>query len=263
VARTPFTEKAAAPRQPYAASGVAGTIELVAGRGFEHALEDLEGWERIWVLFWFHQSEGWRSKVLPPRSAKRRGLFSTRAPYRPNPIGLSVVRLETVRGLVLDVRDIDMLDGTPVLDIKPYVPIADAHPNARTGWLGTLAPEGDEPAIPGPADPEPGFLIAWDERARDEAKFLAEEHGVELAPSIERTLSLGPQPHPYRRIRRDGADLLLAIKEWRVRFRVEGRCVTVLSIASGYRPKELAAEPDGANDPLYAHRRFVARFGRS
>src|SRR5882757_88927 len=116
-ARTPFSDRASAPRQPSVAQGVRGTIELVPDARFEHALADLDAWDHIWVIFWFHLNEGWRPKVLPPRSKKRRGVFSTRSPHRPNPIGLSVVELEAIEGLTLKIRNVDLLDGTPVLDI--------------------------------------------------------------------------------------------------------------------------------------------------
>ena len=97
--RTALGSKVEAARQPRAAEGIRGTIELLPGRNFEHALEDLDGWEYIWVVFWFHLNRGWRPKVLPPRSVSgRKGVFSTRSPHRPNPIGLSVVRLERVDG---------------------------------------------------------------------------------------------------------------------------------------------------------------------
>lgn len=251
---SPFRDRASAPRQPAAAVGVAATIELFAGRDFEHALEDLEGWDYLWVIFVFHLNEGWRPKVLPPRSTRRRGVFATRSPYRPNPIGMSAVRLERIDGRVLHVRDIDLLDGTPVLDLKPYVPYTDAIPNARTGWLAPLATsEGGAP----PRDPEPGFDVVFAEPAREQARWLAEEHGVALGEAVAKTLALGPQPHPYRRIRREGDGFRLAIKEWRVRFRVEARSVTVESISTGYRPAQLASD-----DPaLDIHRAFVARFG--
>jgi tRNA-Thr(GGU) m(6)t(6)A37 methyltransferase TsaA len=117
--RSPFAEKAEAPRQAVAegAAGVAGRIEMFPEH--EHALDDLDGFDRIWVLFWFHEAHGSRAKVLPPRSNRKRGVFATRSPHRPNPIGMSAVRLERVDGLVLHVRDLDLIDGTPVLDIKP------------------------------------------------------------------------------------------------------------------------------------------------
>jgi tRNA (adenine37-N6)-methyltransferase len=260
VARTPFADRASAPRQPSASREARGTIELFPGRDFEHALEDLEGWDRLWVVFCFHENPPgvWRPKVLPPRSAgKRRGVFSTRSPHRPNPIGLSVVRLDEVRGLVLHVRDVDMLDGTPVLDLKPYVPYADAFPGARTGWLEPLVV--DVPAGPGAAvDPEPGFAVTWSPLATAQAAWLLEEHGVALAERVNRVLELGPQPHPYRRIKAEGDGFRLAVKDWRVRFRVAGREVTVEAIRSGYRPAELAAP---ATPEVAVQRAFVERFG--
>jgi tRNA-Thr(GGU) m(6)t(6)A37 methyltransferase TsaA len=260
VARTPFADRLSTPRQPYAARGVEGTIDLFPGRDFEHALSDLDGWDYLWVIFWFHLNQGWRPKVLPPRSpGKRRGVFSTRAPHRPNPIGLSVVRLIEVRGLSLRVSDVDMVDGTPILDLKPYVPYADAYPEARTGWLSPLAPlgEGGAPAEPA-QDPEPGFDVVWSELAGAQVAWLREAHGVDLGPPVEAILRLGPQPHPYRRIKREGEGFRLAVKDWRVRFQVEGRRVVVASIGSGYRAAELATSEAPA---VAIQRAFVARFG--
>jgi tRNA (adenine37-N6)-methyltransferase len=259
VVRTPFAERATAPRQPYAARGVKGTIELAAGRDFEHALEDLEGWDYLWVVFWFHLNEGWRPKVLPPRSEKRRGVFSTRSPHRPNPLGISVVRLLGVRGLVIDVSDVDMVDGTPVLDLKPYVPWADAFPGARTGWLSPLAGEEAEIAADParPRDPEPGFEIAWSPLAAAQIAWLRDERGVDLGDRVEAILRLGPQPHPYRRIKQDGESFRLAVKDWRVRFHVEGRRVTVAAVFSGYRPAQLASSSDPA---VALQRAFIERF---
>jgi tRNA-Thr(GGU) m(6)t(6)A37 methyltransferase TsaA len=248
---TPYPDRVSAPRQPD--PDVAGTIELFPRPGFEHAVEDLEGWDYLWVIFLFHLNEGWRPKVLPPRSTVRRGLFATRSPHRPNPIGLSAVRLERVEGLTLHVRGVDMIDGSPVLDVKPYVPYADAFPAARTGWLTPLAPADGAPA----ADPEPGFRVTWSDAAAEQAAYLLREHAIDLQTPVERTLSLGPQPHPYRRIKRDGDALRLAVKDWRVRFRVEGRAVTVLAIATGYRESQLAP---GGDPALAPHRAFAERF---
>ena len=246
VLHTPFTDKQSAPRQPAAARGAEGTLELFAGRDFEHALSDIEGWDFLWVLFVFHDAEGWRPKVLPPRSGRRRGVFATRSPHRPNPIGLSCVELTAVSGLVLHLRGVDMLDGTPVLDVKPYVPYTDAHPAARTGWLEA------------PRDPDAGYVVSFDALARAQLDWLKEEHGVDLEDAILRVLSLGPQPHPYRRIRKDGDGFVLALKEWRARFRIDGRAVEVLRVASGYRPSELAKV--GGDPVLDLHRAFVSRF---
>jgi tRNA-Thr(GGU) m(6)t(6)A37 methyltransferase TsaA len=259
VVRTPFADRVSAPRQPYAAAGVAGTIELFPGHDFEHALEDLEGWDRIWVIFCFHLNApgGWRPKVLPPRSAgQRRGVFATRSPHRPNPIGLSVVRLDAVEGRTLRIRDVDIVDGSPVLDLKPYVPYADAFPDARTGWLEPLAAAPGEAAPAAARDPEPGFAVTWSAEAAAQAAWLR-ARGVRLDEAVNQVLSLGPQPHPYRRIKREGAGFRLAVKDWRVRFRVEGRAVTVDAVGSGYRAAELAAS---AAPEVALQREFVAAF---
>jgi tRNA (adenine37-N6)-methyltransferase len=247
VVRSPFRERAEAPRQASAARDVRGRIELLPGRDFEHALDDLESWPYLWVLFWFHLNEGWRPKVLPPRSEKRRGVFATRSPYRPNPLGLSVVKLEKVDGLVLHVSALDMLDGTPVLDLKPYVAYADALTDADGGWLETGL------------DPQPGFEVDIAAAAVSELAYLRDSWQIELEEPIRRVLALGPQQHPYRRIRRDGSEMVLAVKDFRARFTVEGRRIVVHSIASGYRPRELATNPAPELEP---HRAFVAMTAR-
>lgn len=246
VVHSPFAERRQAPRQPEAARGVRGTIELYPGRNFEHALHDLDGFRHLWVIFWFHLNPGWRPKVLPPRSARRRGVFATRSPHRPNPIGLSVVELVSVDGLTLNVANIDMLDRTPVLDIKPYVPYTDAIADGDHGWLAR------------PSDPIAEFEVVYGLRAEQQLGFLKERFGLELRADIEAVLKLGPEPHPYRRIRRDGDSWLLSLKDWRVRFDVDGRRVTVQSLGSGYRPKQLAL---GEEPALGVHRAFVAEFG--
>jgi tRNA-Thr(GGU) m(6)t(6)A37 methyltransferase TsaA len=244
-------------RQPRAAAGVPARIELLPGRNFEHALLDLDRWELIWVLFWFHLNAGWRPKVLPPRSTSgRKGVFATRAPHRPNPIGMSVVRLERVEGLHLEVRDADMLDGTPVLDLKPYVAYTDAHPAAGNGWLS------DEAVTPAeqPADPVPAYAVHFEPMALQQSQWVQAHTGLALAERIQSTLSLGPSPHPYRRIRRGPQGMHLAVKEWRVRFALTGREVSVLGVDSGFRASQLTGAAD--NEALRPHREFLARWPR-
>lgn len=257
-ARSPFREPAEAPRQPRVAASARGSIELVAGRGYEDALSDVALWEYLWVLFVFDRSKGWRPKVLPPRSAIKRGVFATRAPHRPNPIGMSVVRLEAVEGLVLRVAELDLLDGTPILDLKPYVAWADAIPNAGGGWLDETAPEaGHDVERERPPDPKASYDVEFLPHALERLRFL-EESGALLMQRIREVLALGPEPHAYRRIRRlDDGTYRLAIKDWRITFTTEGRRILVTSIATGYRPRELFADR-GAPE---LHRRFVERFG--
>ena len=258
VIHTPFTERALTPRQPPTARGVSGRIELFPAAGIEHAIMDLDAWSHVWVLFLFHLNASWRPKVLPPRGSRRRGVLATRSPYRPNPIGLSVLELEKIDGLTLHVRNVDMLDGSPLLDIKPYVPYTDAIADAGSGWLED---ETDRASIvmnaPAP-DPRPEYTVRFEQQAREQCAFLATGFDIDLMSPIERALALGPQPHAYRRIRAVPGGLRLAFKEWRAIFRVSGHEISVVSLGTGYRPKELESSKEPALEP---HRAFVARFG--
>jgi len=237
---------------------VPGTVELYPDGRFEHALHDLESFSHVWVLFWFHLNEGWRAKVLPPRSEKRRGVFATRSPYRPNPLGMSVLRLSRIDGLTLHVLDVDLVDGTPVLDIKPYLPYTDAVSGASHGWLSP--DESEKPAQPREAafDPRGEFAVHFSPDALAQLSFLRDGHGLDLAPRIAEVLALGPSPHPYRRIKKDGDGFVLAVREWRARFRAEGTTLTVERLLSGYRPSVLFASDDPA---LAVHREYTTRFG--
>jgi len=244
--RSPLADKFEAARQPRAAAGTPAQIELLPGRNFEFALADLGQWELIWVIFWFHLNPGWRPKVLPPRSTSgRKGVFSTRSPHRPNPIGLSVVRLERIDGLTVHIRDSDILDGTPILDIKPYVAYTDAHPGAGSGWLET-------------ADPLPAFVVQFEPLADEQASWVEANTGLALRERIQSTLALGPEPHPYRRIRNLGEWMQLAVKEWRARFTVAGRDVRVHEIYSGFQAAQLA----NGDETRQPHRDFNTRWPR-
>ena len=256
--RNSLATKVQAARQPRAAGGTEARIELLPGRHFEHALEDLARWELIWVIFWFHQNTGWRPKVLPPRSTTgRKGVFSTRSPHRPNPIGMSVVRLDRVDGLILHIRDADMLDGTPVLDLKPYVAYTDAHPGAGSGWLDDAAAAVGSSQ---PSDPVRAYDVQFEPLAAEQALWIETHGGLAIGERILSTLSLGPEPHPYRRIRRVGDGMQLAVKEWRVRFIVTGRDVRVTRIDSGFRASQLAA--GGGEESMRLHLEFLAKWPR-
>jgi tRNA-Thr(GGU) m(6)t(6)A37 methyltransferase TsaA len=130
---TPFKEPRGTPIQPRAAKGVAGSVTLFPE--YVEGLQDLEGFSHILLIYHFHLSKNFSLKVKPFLDERWRGVFATRAPARPNPIGISLVRLESVQGDRLQVLDVDMVDDTPLLDIKPYVPQFDFAPEARIGWL--------------------------------------------------------------------------------------------------------------------------------
>jgi tRNA-Thr(GGU) m(6)t(6)A37 methyltransferase TsaA len=133
VIHTPFTEKENMPIQPAGAAGVQGTVEVFAE--YRAGLQDLAGFSHIILLYHFHKSKKFNLQIVPFLDTELRGLFATRAPNRPNPIGISVVQLDKIEDGVLHIRNVDMLDNTPLLDIKPYVPEFDAHAEVRIGWL--------------------------------------------------------------------------------------------------------------------------------
>ena len=148
IARSPYKERFGAPRQASVTSetrdgAVAeGALELLPDIPLE-TLRSLEGFDYVWVIYAFHLNDGaeagttrWSPLVRPPRDPEHQhGLFATRAPHRPNPIGLSALRIARIEGRTIHVRGLDLLDGTPVLDLKPYVPYADAFPDAKAGWV--------------------------------------------------------------------------------------------------------------------------------
>jgi len=152
VVRSGYRERFATPRQPTLDQAETAQIHLNAGMNFEQALTDLDGFSHIWVIYWMHLNNGWNPTVIPPRGPKqRRGLFATRGPHRPNSIGLSAVRLTGIKGRILTIEGHDMLDGTPVLDIKPYIPYADNIEDASSGWLaevGLVLPNGASVTTP-------------------------------------------------------------------------------------------------------------------
>lgn len=134
-----FDDPAGTPIQSAFAAESRG--EVVVDERYASALDDVIGFDRLWLLYWCHRAVAWQPRVIPFRDTVPRGLFATRAPSRPNPIGMSVVRLLGVEGRRLDVADVDVVSGTPLLDIKPYVPGFDAFPDAHAGWFETNGSE--------------------------------------------------------------------------------------------------------------------------
>jgi tRNA-Thr(GGU) m(6)t(6)A37 methyltransferase TsaA len=133
IVRTPFATQAGMPIQTVAARGVRGRIELEPA--FAAGLADLDGFTHLHLITHLHRTGAASLRVIPYLDTSERGVFATRSPKRPNPIGLSLVRLVGIEGAVLHVEELDLLDGTPLLDIKPYVPPFDDRPDARYGWF--------------------------------------------------------------------------------------------------------------------------------
>ena len=223
-----------APRQGVF-SGNPGRIELAPGRNVETALRDLDGFERIWLIFVFDRNgDGWRPTAHPPVTApgvSRVGVFASRAPYRPNPIGLSCVRLVGVRGRVVEVDEADLLDGTPVLDIKPYIPAADAFPDARSGWVSS----------------QEVWRVETRPAFEEVAAAVLAAGGPDLVATARMQLAGEPFNTSRKRIARTGADTgTMSLRMFRLDFQVDAaaRTVTLLRARTGYTPDELAAPGD-------------------
>ena len=239
-----------APRQGAFAARGEGAVQLLPGRNFETALRDLDGFERIWIVFVFDRNGGaWRPTARPPVPALGRdrvGLFATRAPYRPNPIGLTCARLVGVRGLRVEVAETDILDGTPVLDLKPYVPAADAFPDARAGWVDAQAPDRRD--------------VAESPLFRAQAAAVLAAGGPDLAATARLQLSLDPFDASRKRVsRRDGAgEGTLALRMFRIDFRADPAtpALQLERIRSAYSPAELADSADPHGDKAL-HRRLA------
>ena len=158
ILRSPYSRRIDAPHQSTVVEGTEtgdfaiATLELADWLD-EKTIQDLRGFDRLWLIFAFHLSEGWKSTVKPPRGGPKRGVLATRSPHRPNSIGLSAVELVKIEGRTLHLRGVDLLDGTPVLDIKPNVPYADAFPDSKAGWIDELDAQLGRYFAPGPRKP--------------------------------------------------------------------------------------------------------------
>jgi tRNA-Thr(GGU) m(6)t(6)A37 methyltransferase TsaA len=217
IVRSPWQEKFGIPRQSGLARDVECSVELDRERIPSEALRGLEGVSHLWLLCWFHAShdDGWRATVRPPRlgGAQRLGVFATRSPHRPNPISLSLVRLLGIEDRRLRLAEADLLDGTPVLDIKPYLPWAEQPEHAHCEW----------------ADAPPPML---------EVRFAPPaEHSIAAHPEPEllrRVIvqSLAHDPRPARQ--RDDPNRIFAVLllDVDIRFRVDAAGVEVLAIAA-------------------------------
>lgn len=250
--RSEAAYKQEVPRQGVFFSGHPGRIELLPGKNFETALRDLDGFERLWVIFQFDRNEGWRPTTRPPvgtTDRERVGTFASRSPYRPNPIGLSCVRLLKIEKLTLSVDEADLLDGTPVFDIKPYIPKADSFSNARAGWA-------DEQA----ADP---WDVHFADTALQQNEFLVSAGGPDLVSFARVQLGNAPMDASRKRVEIHGEKGVLSFRVFRIAFVLDAalKQVRVERFYSGYTAEELASVEDRYNDKEL-HRKFTCAFLR-
>jgi tRNA-Thr(GGU) m(6)t(6)A37 methyltransferase TsaA len=223
IVRSCFTDKFGIPRQPNLVTAARGRLVLLPPYDREEALQGLDGFSHIWLVFVFHDclDAGWRPTVRPPRLGGQRkvGVFASRAPYRPNPIGISAVEYlgaERDRdGLALHLAGIDLLDGTPVLDIKPYIPYADALPTARAGF----------------AQQPPGvdWEIAFSDSAEAQLASADPEGTRQLRALITQILGQDPRPgymdrYPHR------TEFVMQLYDLEVHWQLAGRVARVIAI---------------------------------
>ena len=237
-----------AARQGTVALDSTGRVELDAGQNFEQALQDLKGFSHIWLLFQFHHNNAWKPLVQPPRGRRKVGIFASRAPYRPNSIGMSCVRLLSVAGRTFEVADHDLLDGTPILDIKPYLRYADCFPEATLGWLEEID--------------TPTWSVSFGESALEQVRWL-ESNGVAcLAAFLVQQLSDEPFNRKRKRLRQLGdCEWEIAYRTWRARFTADEtqHTIAIESVASGYSAEELASALDQYSDKAL-HRLYLLQF---
>ena len=247
-----------APRQGRLFAGHPGRIVLNAGCNFEMALRDLEGFERIWVLFQFHENEGWRPTTrppVPPKGKDRVGTFASRSPYRPNPIGLSCVRLLKIEGLTLYVDEADLLNESPIIDIKPYIPMADAFPDAKAGWVEEQ--DGER------------WIVETSETFAAQNKWICENSSFDLMSFADVQLGRGgfgegALDGTRRRLVIDEKKStgVLAYRTFRIDFNYNDdvKSVCLLNIRSGYKPEELAEGVEDKYGDKQLHRDFLKLF---
>ena len=244
---SPHIHRQDAPRQGTVEGGGRAVIELVNPE-LQGGLAGLDGFERIWLLFLFHKNRKWHLKTSPPRnSGSRIGVFASRSPYRPNGIGLSCVRLTGIQGAQISVEECDLLDGTPLLDIKPYVPYCDSFPKARAGWIE----ERDNPT----------HLVRFTSDAMHRIAWIRSRGGPALDSFAIRELSWQPDNNERKRLYRDPLDgpETLAYRTWRLPFRISEGVVTVNTVKSSYSDAELKDDRDPFGDRML-HRDFISAF---
>ena len=137
IIHTPFKKVKGMPIQSKGAKGIKGTIKLK--KKYINGLLDLKKFSHIYLIYHFHKSKGFKLRVIPFLDSEPHGIFATRAPKRPNSIGISVVKLNRIRDNIIDIENVDMLDGTPLLDIKPYISYFDIHDIEKNGWISNNA----------------------------------------------------------------------------------------------------------------------------
>lgn len=223
-------------------------IELVSGKNFEQALEGLDGFSKIWLIYGFHENTNWKPMVAAPRIDHKVGVFASRAPYRPNQLGLSAVDLIEVNGLKIKIGAHDLLDGSPIYDIKPYLPYADSFPDEKTGWVEKV-------------ENQPAFAFRESPFFTEQADYLENEGLPNLRSFLHTQLEFAPTDMKRKRIITTNAGYQIAYKTWRIDYFVdaEAKTISFLQVISGYSKDELNNSEDVYQDKDL-HHKFSSQF---
>ena len=224
--------------------------EIVFNEDMSQAIQDLTGIDRLWLIFHFHLSEGWKRKVFPPRGDKKISVLATRSPHRPNPLGLSCVKLLKVEHNSLKISGHDLVDQTPIFDIKPYIPYADSFEESAIGWLDKV-------------ESHQHFDIIWEPIAQQQISWLEQNSQWQIKRLASQILSMGVRPGRDRINQLDEKNYELACKSWRLRFQQKDQAIHIDKIYSGYDAESLASDVDSRWQDMGEHREFEKTFNHS
>lgn len=231
--------------EPYQASRQPDEISepatlMLRGDNFLQAVTDLDGCSHVWLIFGFHHNTNWKPLVQTPRSDRKIGVFATRAPYRPNPLGLSCVSLISIQGLEIKLGPNDLLDGTPIYDIKPYIAEIDSLPDTTVLWLNDST--------------HPKMKINFSPSAEAELDFLEINDLSQIRSFIKRQLEFDPTNSNKKRVEKNNHFWTLSYRTWRIDFILTDSTIGILAIRSGYTTAELMDPTDTYLDKAIHHK---------
>ncbi len=247
-------ERYESPRQGIHAKNNVGIINLTPQRNFEQAVQDLDGFDRIWLIYGFHLNDWWKPLVSPPRFRERKiGLFATRSPFRPNQIGMSCVKVVKVDKLKIYISEFDLLDKTPIYDIKPYIPYCDSFPDSSTGWL---VPNNDL------------YEVEMNKLSKDKSDWLNDNFKFNIENYAKVQLQVDPDNDERRRVIKtdrifnEKTVYTLNFRTWKLDYIIdtENKKVYTIDIYSFYSDEDLLEETLDKKGDKNNHRLFKARF---
>ncbi|MFK8138364.1 MAG: tRNA (N6-threonylcarbamoyladenosine(37)-N6)-methyltransferase TrmO [Bdellovibrionales bacterium] len=228
---------------------------LADSYSFDQALLGLEDFERLWLIYQFHKNENWKPQVLLPRNIEeKKGVFATRSPYRPNPIGICAAELVHIEGRVLTLKSSDLLDGTPVLDIKPYLDYSDSFQTKMPEWLESADEEAFDVQVMG--------------YAKKQMEYLDKKHSVRMQQFVDHQLKFDPINDKKKRVKvlesfgEGDAIYEISYRTWRIQFSLDSNrnIVHITKIYSGYSKEELLDQDKDPYGDKQTHRSFIKKY---